>query len=123
MIPRTVLREIAQQRMVLFHWLPVAMACGLAAAGWLVAERPDILISRDARLVGVMTDNGRVISKARGDQFTADIWAENDGQPVARDAAHALWQTTSPKVIHIWSKKTNGNHRDLHVRTNCRICC
>ena len=25
MIPRTVLREIAQQRMVLFHWLPVAM--------------------------------------------------------------------------------------------------
>ena len=84
------------------------LCCGLAAAGWLVAERPDILISRDARLVGVMTDNGRAISKARGDQFTADIWAENDGQPVARDAAHALWQTTSPKVIHIWSKKQTG---------------
>jgi len=108
MIPRTVLREIAQQRMVLFHWLPVAMACGLAAAGWLVAERPDILISRDAPLVGVMTDNGRAISKARGDQFTADIWAENDGRPVARYAAHALWQTKSPKVIHIWSKKQTG---------------
>ena len=30
MIPRTVLRDIAQQRMVLFHWLPVAMACGVA---------------------------------------------------------------------------------------------
>ena len=29
------------------------LCCGLAAAGWLVAERPDILISRDARLVGL----------------------------------------------------------------------
>jgi len=84
------------------------LCCGLAAAGWLVAERPDILISRDAPLVGVMTDNGRAISKARGDQFTADIWAENDGRPVARYAAHALWQTKSPKVIHIWSKKQTG---------------
>jgi len=84
------------------------LCCGLAAAGWLVAERPDILISRDAPLVGVMMDNGRAISKARGDQFTADIWAENDGRPVARYAAHALWQTKSPKVIHIWSKKQTG---------------
>ena len=84
------------------------LCCGLAAAGWLVAERPDILISRDAPLVGVMTHNGRAISKARGDQFTADIWAENDGRPVARYAAHALWQTKSPKVIHIWSKKQTG---------------
>jgi competence protein ComEC len=40
MIPRTVLREIAQQRMVLFHWSPVAMACGIGvffSYGWLVA--------------------------------------------------------------------------------------
>ena len=41
MIPRTVLREIAQQRMVLFHWLPVAMACGIAiffSQGWWVSS-------------------------------------------------------------------------------------
>ena len=41
MIPRTVLREIAQQRMVLFHWLPVAMACGVAiffSQGWWVSS-------------------------------------------------------------------------------------
>ena len=40
MIPRTVLREIAQQRMVLFHWLPVAVACGIAvffSYGWWVS--------------------------------------------------------------------------------------
>lgn len=40
MIPRIVLREIAQQRMVLFHWLPVAMACGIGvffSYGWWVA--------------------------------------------------------------------------------------
>ena len=41
MIPRTVLLEIAQQRMVLFHWLPVAMACGIAiffSQGWWVSS-------------------------------------------------------------------------------------
>ena len=41
MIPRTVLREIAQRRMVLFHWLPVAMACGVAiffSQGWWVSS-------------------------------------------------------------------------------------
>jgi competence protein ComEC len=64
--------------------------CVVALMGWVVADRPDILISRDARLVGVMTDHGRALSKARGDQFTADIWAENDGRPVTRDAAHRM---------------------------------
>ena len=82
--------------------------CVVALMGWVVADRPDILISRDARLVGVMTDHGRALSKARGDQFTADIWAENDGRPVPRDAAHALWQAAPPSIIHIWSKKQTG---------------
>jgi competence protein ComEC len=85
------------------------LCCGLAAAGWLVAERPDILISRDARLVGVMTDNDRVISKARGDQFTADIWAENDGQPVARDAA-AIYRDGVGNLNIIWAEDTEPKY-------------
>ena len=85
------------------------LCCGLAAAGWLVAERPDILISRDARLVGVMTDNGRAISKARGDQFTADIWAENDGQPVARDAA-AIYRDGVGNLNIIWAEDTEPKY-------------
>ncbi len=82
--------------------------CGVAVMGWLVAARPDILISRDARLVGVATEAGRALSKARGDQFTADIWAENDGHPLARDTTHRLWPRVEARVIHIWSKKQMG---------------
>lgn len=100
------------------------LLCAISVMGWIVADRPDILISRDARLVGVMTEQGRALSKARGDQFTANIWAENDGRPVPRDVAHALWQEHGGQiggqigaqngsqkgthVIHLWSKKQTG---------------
>ena len=54
---------------------PLAVALFL----WSQAERPDVLISESGKLVGIMTENGRSLSKAKGDGFTALNWLENDG--------------------------------------------
>jgi competence protein ComEC len=52
-------------------------------------ERPDVLVAGSGGLVGVMTEEGRALSKPRGDGFTADSWLENDGDRVAQEVAHA----------------------------------
>ena len=54
---------------------------GLAAAMlvWTMAERPILLISGDGTLVGMMTPEGRAISKEKGGGFIAKSWLEDDG--------------------------------------------
>ena len=54
---------------------PVAVALAL----WAGAERPAVLISENAALVGVMGPEGRAMSRGRGEKFTAQNWLENDG--------------------------------------------
>lgn len=44
-----------------------------------------------ARLVAVMTDEGRALSKPRGGGFIADNWLENDGEAISQVQAHARW--------------------------------
>ncbi|MDA8585943.1 ComEC family competence protein [Rhodobacteraceae bacterium] len=61
----------------------------LALVFWSVAERPSVLVSQSGGLVGVMTEDGRALSKPQGDGFAADVWLENDGDPVAQSDAHA----------------------------------
>ena len=46
---------------------------------WAAADRPGALVSETGGLVGVMTDQGRALSKAKGDGFAAESWLENDG--------------------------------------------
>ena len=70
---------------------------GLIAAGlglWLGAARPDVLISQNGDAVGVMTSQGRAMSKAKGGSFTAAEWLEKDGDIASQDeaAARPLWQ-------------------------------
>jgi competence protein ComEC len=65
--------------------LPMAAAMAL----WGATERPDLLVAGSGGLVGVMTPDGRALSKPRGDGFTADSWLENDGDAAAQEAAHA----------------------------------
>ncbi len=58
---------------------------------WGVTERPALLIADSGGLIGVLTSQGRVLSKPGGDGFVARSWLENDGdaatQPVAHDRA------------------------------------
>jgi competence protein ComEC len=65
--------------------VPIAVALAL----WSGVQRPDVLVAGSGGLVGVMTPEGRALSKARGDGFAADSWLENDGDPVGQEAAHA----------------------------------
>ena len=46
---------------------------------WSGTERSDVLISDTGTLVGVMTPQGRALSKERGAGFAARNWLENDG--------------------------------------------
>ncbi len=64
---------------------PVAAALAI----WLAADRPAVLISDSGRLVGVLTEAGRVLNKPRGDAFAARIWLENDGDGASQAEAFA----------------------------------
>jgi competence protein ComEC len=61
----------------------------LALALWPAVERPDLLIADTGGLVGLMTGEGRAVSKARGDGFAATSWLENDGDGADQAAASA----------------------------------
>jgi competence protein ComEC len=64
---------------------PVAAALAL----WAMAERPALLISETGGLIGLMTPQGRVLSKPRGDGFAAQVWLENDGDAADQAGAAA----------------------------------
>ncbi len=56
---------------------------------WAGAGRPALLIAGDGALVGVMGDQGRVLSKPKGAGFVAQSWLEDDGDLAGQDAAFA----------------------------------
>lgn len=70
------------------RWLGVPIM-GLAFVLWSGAERPPALVSQSGGLIGVMTEAGRALSKPRGDGFSAEVWLENDGDPVLQAVASA----------------------------------
>ena len=64
--------------------MPVIVA-GLGV--WVMSDRPDVLIDPTARLAGVLTPEGRVLTRGRGAGFAASTWLENDGDPASQSAA------------------------------------
>lgn len=74
-----------QGRMRIAGALPALAALLL----WAQTERPDLLIASDGRLAGLMTPEGRALSKAKGGSFVASIWLENDGDPADQKTAAA----------------------------------
>ena len=58
-----------------------------AIAIWSTVERPALLVSQSGGLVGQLADGGRVVSKERGESFSAESWLENDGDPASQVAA------------------------------------
>jgi len=59
----------------------------VAAALWVGASRPDLLVADSGGLIGVMAEPGRSLSKPRGDGFAAGIWLENDGVLTTQEEA------------------------------------
>ena len=82
--PPWVLPAVALGMLWLILWPGRTRAAGalvalLALGGWTQAERPAILIAETGGLIGVMTDQGRALSRPRGDGFVARNWLEADG--------------------------------------------
>ena len=72
----------------------------LLAAGllvWPMAGRPELLISADGRLLGLIGPEGRALSLAKGGGFAAENWLENDGDLASQEAAAARPGFTGPK--------------------------
>ena len=82
----------------------------LAIALWVQSERPDVLISEGGALVGIMTDQGRALSRETGSGFVASVWLENDGQGLDQMAAARLWTTDHTQfgpvtLHHVYGKR------------------
>lgn len=81
----------------------------LAFVFWAQTERPDVLISANGKLVGLMTENGRALSADRGSGFVAANWLENDGDASLQHEAAALWPAAQRehglRLKHIRRKK------------------
>lgn len=91
--------------------LPVLAAFWL----WVSTDRPIGLIAENGALVGVMTGEGRALSKAKGAGFVARNWLENDGESIDQLTAAARWPETRVaslpggiEVLHLAGKKAVG---------------
>lgn len=96
------------------RWMGVAPAV-LAFAFWAQTERPHVLIADTGGLVGVLTDQGRALSKPKGAGFIATVWLENDGDKADQPNAALRWgrdkskerrmQVGQHEVIHLMGKR------------------
>ncbi|MEX3315186.1 ComEC/Rec2 family competence protein [Sulfitobacter sp. PS-8MA] len=68
--------------------LPLMLA---AMVLWQDSHRPEVLIADSGTLVGVMTPQGRALSKSKGAGFIARNWLENDGDGADQPQAAARW--------------------------------
>lgn len=91
----------------------------LACAGWALAPRPALLIAPGGALVGLMTPEGRALSKA-APSFTAEGWLQADGDAVTpkeaaaragfsgkRGGRQAVWQ--GRRLLHLSGKAALEN--------------
>ena len=78
------------------------IAAIIAVGLWGATQRPEILIADQGRLIGVLSDQGRALSKVKGQGFVADVWIENDGMKLDRRDAHNIWQGQPHNITHIW---------------------
>ncbi len=63
---------------------------------WGMTPRPVILIADGGTLVGVMGQEGRALSRAKGAGFIAANWLENDGDDAIQIEAAKRWDTRWP---------------------------
>jgi competence protein ComEC len=83
---------IASGGVILVLWIGRGRAAGVLPilvgfAIWSAQDRPDILVTDDGRLFGVMTPEGRALNTARGNGFAAETWLGNDGDSAGQEAA------------------------------------
>ena len=65
------------------------LAMAVALGGWSQAERPPLLVAETGTLIGLMTPEGRVLSKASGETFASGSWLQADGDGASPQEAAA----------------------------------
>lgn len=118
--PGVVLPLLALGLLWLILWQGRARLAGLVPAVaafllWTAAERPAVLIADTGGIVGVMTGQGRALSKPRGAGFVVKNWLENDGDGADQAMAAARWpgeagsvasfDTGFVKIVHVIGKR------------------
>lgn len=74
----------------------------IAGVLWGQVDRPLVLIADSGGLVGVMTPEGRALSRDRAQGFVAGVWLENDGDAARQEEAAQRWsQLEGLKIQHI----------------------
>ncbi len=96
------------------RWVGVAPVV-VAFALWTSDSRPEVLIAESGGLVGVLTREGRALSKEKGSGFVATVWLENDGDGLTQGQAASRWPgnadrvqriaLTGAEVIHLTGKR------------------
>jgi competence protein ComEC len=88
---------------------PVLMAASFVL--WQGSARPAVLVAENGTLVGVMTVQGRALSKAKGAGFVARNWLENDGDGVTQEVAALRWPDRAAmdfaggQIVHLSGKR------------------
>tara|TARA_R110000868_G_scaffold213257_3_gene463241 strand:- start:11895 stop:14060 length:2166 start_codon:yes stop_codon:yes gene_type:complete len=95
--PPVVLPMLTMGALILALWSGRGRWIGLmpivaAAVLWVQVDRPWLLIADTGGLVGVMTPDGRAMSRDRAQSFVAGIWLENDGDPADQVEAALRWR-------------------------------
>lgn len=68
------------------RWTGLGVAA-VAAILWHGTQRPQLLVADSGSLIGLMSGQGRALSRPSGSGFVAGIWLENDGGPVPQEVA------------------------------------
>ncbi|ATG35759.1 ComEC/Rec2-related protein [Phaeobacter piscinae] len=58
---------------------------------WYGSPRPEVLVAPNGGIVGVLTAEGRALSRAKGHGYAAERWAENDGSLQTQKEDAQLW--------------------------------
>ncbi len=94
--PKFVLPMIASGALWCILWQGRSRWFGIASiifaiSFWGQGDRPEVLVADTGGLIGVMTQNGRALSKAKGSGFVASVWLENDGDGADQPTAASRW--------------------------------
>lgn len=86
------------------RWLGLAPAL-LSGLIWAVADRPPVLVAGTGGLVGVMTQEGRALSRSSAAGFSASTWLENDGDGAPQADAAARWPADgrADGLLRVWT--------------------
>ncbi len=101
------------------RWLGIVPIIG-ALMLWAGVERPAVLIADQGNLVGVMTEQGRALSKPKGAGFIATNWLENDGERIPQEDAAQRWPDVGASVqgfdiLHLNGKRAVASFKGCHA--------